>query len=357
MLTFLERVPRYHGAWSHYYNDETGVTLPLFGMYDNGGDIIETSYMIQGLLTARGYFNRRNAREQSLGKRITELWRAVEWSWFRESSDSAFLVWHWSPQWGYQIDHPLIGFNEALPTYLLGIASPTHPVTPGMYYSGWASQSERAQSYREGWSGNAEGKLYANGTTFFGIKLDVGVGTGGPLFFTHYIFMAYDPHLVRDRYTDSYFENSRNIALINRAWCIANPLQFKGYGADAWGLTASFGFNGYTTPAPDKFNDEGTITLTGALASFAYTPAESMAAFKHFYRDLGAELWGIYGPRDNYNPTKHWLAFHYMGLNQAPIVAMVENHRTGVLWRSFMSNPEIAEGLKKLAQETEAQRR
>jgi exo beta-1,2-glucooligosaccharide sophorohydrolase (non-reducing end) len=116
-------------------------------------------------------------------------------------------------------------------------------------------------------------------------------------------------------------------------------------------LTASFGFKGYTTPAPDKWNDEGTITLTGALSSFPYTPEASMAAFKHFYRDLGAELWGIYGPRDNYNPSQDWLAYHYMGLNQAPIVAMVENHRTGVLWRSFMSNPEIGEMLKKLARE------
>lgn len=357
ILSFLERVPRYHGAWSHYYNDETGATLPLFGMYDNGGDIIETSYMIQGLLTARGYFNRKATREQALGKRIRELWRAVEWDWYRDSPGSDFLVWHWSPQWGYQIDHPLIGFNESMPTYLLAMASPTHPVAPAMYYSGWASQSERAQRYREGWSGNAEGKLYGNGTTFYGIKLDVGVGTGGPLFFTHYIFMAYDPHALKDRFTSSYFENSRNIALINRAWCIENPMQFKGYGPDAWGLTASFGFNGYTTPAPDKFNDEGTITLTGALASFAYTPKESMQAFKHFYRDLGAELWGVYGPRDNYNPTKHWLAYHYMGLNQAPIVAMVENLRTGVLWRSFMSNPEIGAGLKKLEKETEDQRR
>ena len=178
-----------------------------------------------------------------------------------------------------------------------------------------------------------------------------GVSSGGPLFFTHYIFMGFDPRELRDRYTDSYFENSRHIAEINRAWCIANPMKFEGYGPNAWGLTASFGFKGYTTPAPDKWNDEGTITLTGALSSFPYTPDASMAAFKHFYRDLGAELWGIYGPRDNYNPSQDWLAYHYMGLNQAPIVAMVENHRTGVLWRAFMSNPEIGEMLKKLARE------
>lgn len=351
IVSFLERAPRYHGAWSHYYNDETAATMSLFGMYDNGGDIIETSYMIQGLLTARGYFNRKDSREQALGKRITALWHAVEWDWYRDSPDSPFLYWHWSPQWGFQIHHPLIGFNETLATYLLAIASPTHPVPASMYYSGWASQDPRAQSYREGWSGSPDGKLYANGQTYFGIKLDVGVSTGGPLFFTHYMFMAFDPRALRDRYTASYFENSRRIAQINRAWCIANPKKFEGYGPNAWGLTASFGFNGYTTPAPDQWNDEGTITLTGALASFPYTPEASMAAFKYFYRELGAELWGIYGPRDNYNPSQSWLAYHYMGLNQAPIVAMVENHRTGLLWRSFMANPEIGAMLKKLVKE------
>lgn len=351
LVSFLERAPRYHGAWSHYYDDETGATMSLFGMYDNGGDIIETSYMIQGLLTARGYFYRRDPREQALGKRITALWHAVEWDWYRMQPDSPYLYWHWSPQWGFQIRHPLIGFNETVVTYLLAMASPTHPVPASLYYSGWASQAENAQSYRQGWSGSPDGRLYANGQTFYGIKLDVGVSSGGPLFFIHYIFMAFDPHAIRDRYTDSYFENSRRIAEINRAYCIANPKNFAGYGADAWGLTASFGFNGYTTPAPDQWNDEGTITLTGALASFPYTPEGSMAAFKHFYRDLGAELWGIYGPRDNYNPSQGWLAYHYMGLNQAPIVAMVENHRTGVLWRSFMSNPEIGAMLKKLAKE------
>jgi hypothetical protein len=163
--------------------------------------------------------------------------------------------------------------------------------------------------------------------------------------------MGFDPRVMRDKYTDSYFENSRHIAEINRAYCIANPKKFDGYGPNAWGLTAGFGFNGYTTPAPDQWNDEGTITLTGALSSFPYTPEASMAAFKHYYRDLGAELWGIYGPRDNYNPGQQWLAFHYMGLNQAPIVAMIENHRSGILWKAFMSNAEIGEMLKKLEKE------
>ena len=348
IVGFLELAPKYHGAWSHYMNDATGATMPLFGQLDNGADILETSYLIQGLLTARQYFNHDDAHEQALDRRITRLWEGVEWDWFRQTDTSPFLYWHWSPQWGFQIHHPLIGFNETMAVYLLAISSPTHPVPPAMYYSGWAGQNDQAYSYRAGWSGTHDGDHYANGHTYAGIRLDVGVGSGGPLFFTHYTFMGFDPHILRDRYTPSYFANNRNIALINHAWCVDNPGHFKGYGSDAWGLTASFGFKGYTTPAPDSLNDEGTITLTGALSSFPYTPQQSMAAFKHYYRDLGQDLWGIYGPRDNYNPGQHWVATHYMGLNQAPIVAMVENYRTGLLWKSFMANPDIVQGLRKL---------
>lgn len=354
IVGFLERAPKYHGAWSHYMNDATGATMPLFGMLDDGGDLIETAFMIQGLLAARQYFDRGDAQERALRQRITALWEGVEWDRFRDRPDSAYLYWHWSPRWSYAIHHPLIGFNETMMAYLLAIASPTHPVPASLYYSGWASQDKRALEYRAGWSGSSDGDHYANGNRYYGIELDVGVGSGGPLFFTHYPFLGFDPHLLRDKYTKSYFDNNRNIALINRAWCMDNPKHFQGYGADAWGLTASFGPNGYSTPAPDKANDEGTITLTGALASFPYTPQASMAAFKHYYRDLGAELWGIYGPRDNYNPTLHWVSAHYMGLNQAPIVVMVENYRSGLLWKMFMANPEAREALKKLDAATQA---
>ncbi len=354
ILNFLERAPKYHGAWSHYMNDQTAETMPLFGMLDNGGDLVETAFLMQGLLTARQYFKNDGARGEAIYARITKLWEGVEWDWYRETAQGDFLYWHWSPEWGFQIHHPLIGDNETMPIYLLAIASPTHPVPASMYYSGWASQSELAQHYRQGWSGSTEGNHYGNGNTYEGIKLDVGVGSGGPLFFIHYQFVAFDPHQIKDRFTSSYFENSRNIALINHAWCVENPKHFAGYGDNAWGLTAGFGPMDYTTPAPDKMSDEGTIGLTGALSSFPFTPKESMAAFKHYYRDLGAELWTVYGPADNYNETLHWVSTHSMGLNQSPIAVMIENYRTGLLWKNFMANPEIAPMLKKLDEATEA---
>ena len=352
IVTFLEHAQRYHGAWSHYMDGSTGKTMPVFGMFDNGGDLVETSFLMEGLLTARQYFRGNSPAEQDLYRQITQLWETVEWDWYRGPEPGDFLYWHWSPEWKWQIQHPLIGFNEVMITYLLSMSSPTHPVPASMYYSGWASQAQRALDYRAGWSGSKDGDHYGNGKTYYGIKLDVGVGTGGPLFFTHYSFFGFDPHALHDRFTPSYFENNRNIALINRAYCIANPKHFGGYGPDAWGLTASDGPYGYVPHAPDEFSDKGTLTPTGALASFPYTPDASMAALKHYYRDLGGQTWDIYGPRDAYNPGESWISPIYMGLNQAPITVMVENYRTGLAWKQFMANPEIGEMLRKLDEVT-----
>ena len=348
IVSFLENAQRYHGAWSHYMDGATGKTMPVFGMFDNGGDLVETSFLMEGLLAARQYFHGDSDTERDLYRRISQLWETVEWDWYRGPKPGDFIYWHWSAEWGWQIQHPLIGFNEVMITYLLAMSSPTHAVPAEMYYSGWAGQSQNALDYRQGWSGSPDGNHYGNGHTYYGIKLDVAVGTGGPLFFTHYSFFGFDPHSLHDRYTSSYFENNRNIALVNRAYCIANPKHFKGYGPDAWGLTASDGPEGYVPHAPDDASDRGTLTPTGALASFPYTPEASMAAFKHYYRDLGAQLWDIYGPRDAYNPGENWISPIYMGLNQAPITVMIENHRTGLVWKNFMANPEIGGMLHKL---------
>jgi len=348
IVSFLEHAQRYHGAWSHYMNGTTGKTMAVFGMFDNGGDLVETSFLMQGLLVARQYFHGNSAAEQDLYRRISQLWETVEWDWYRSDPKSDFIYWHWSPEWVWQIHHPLIGFNEVMITYLLAMSSPTHGVPVDMYYSGWAGQSQTAISYRGGWSHAVDGDHYANGHTYYGIKLDVGVGTGGPLFFTHYSYMGFDPHSLHDRYASSYFENNRNIALINRAYSIANPKHFEGYGPNAWGLTACDGPEGYVPHAPDDGDDRGTLTPTGALASFPYTPDASMAAFKYYYRDLGAQLWDIYGPRDAFNLGQDWVSPIYMGLNQAPIVVMIENYRTGLIWKTFMSNPEIPDMLHKL---------
>ena len=347
ILDFLEKAPRYHGVWSHFMNGYTAQTMLVFGMFDNGGDLVETSFLMEGLLAARQYFKGTSEPEQDVYKRITQLWEGVEWDWYRHTAQDNALLWHWSPQWSWYIDHRLTGFNETMVTYLLAIASPTHGVPADLYYSGWAGQSPAAIAYRSGWSGSTAGDRYLNGNTYYGIKLDVGLGTGGPLFFTQYSYMGFDPRGIHDRYTD-YFENNRDIALINQAYCEANPGHFAGYSADDWGLTASDDQLGYLAHSPDLSSDNGTITPTGALSSFPYTPKASMAALKFFYRDLGDRLWGVYGPHDAFNLTHNWFSPVYMGLDQAPIVVMVENYRTGLIWKMFMSNPEIQPMLDKV---------
>ena len=347
IVGFLEKAQRYHGAWPHFMDGATGKTLPVFGLFDNGGDIVETAFLVEGLLTARQYLNRSDAAEQSLADRITGLWQAVEWDWYAKQTSDGAMLWHWSPQWSWRIHHRLTGFNETMAAYLLGIASTTHGIPAEYYYTGWASQSQEAFDYRVGWSGSPAGKSYGNGRTFEGIKLDVGVGDGGPLFFTQYSFMGPDPHAIQESYTN-YFENNRNIALINYRYCVRNPGRFKGYGPGEWGLTASLDPFGYGTHSPTPAHDNGTISPTAALGSFPYTPQESLAALKHFYRDLGDRLWGVYGPMDAFNETRNWYSPMYLGLDQAPITVMVENARTGLIWKTFMSNPEIAPMLAKI---------
>jgi hypothetical protein len=340
IVTFLEKAPRYHGVWSHFMDGTTTQTLPVFDMFDDGGDLVETSFLMEGLLAARQYFNGPSKREHDLYARISRLWETVEWDWYRHLPQSDALYWHWSPDWTWFIHHRLTGFNEVMITYLLAIASPTHGIPGELYYSGWANQKETGAAYRRGWSGTDEGEKYANGRTYDGIKLDVGVGPGGPLFFTHYSYMGFDPRGIRDRFTD-YFANNRNIARINLAYCIRNPGHYKGYGADLWGLTASDGPNGYLPHEPTRELDDGTMTFTGALSSFPYTPEASMRMLRHIYRDLGDQVWGVYGPRDAINLSQDWVSPIFMGLNQAPMVVMIENYRTGLIWKLFMSNPEV----------------
>ncbi|NTV65942.1 MAG: hypothetical protein HGA65_20740, partial [Oscillochloris sp.] len=271
----------------------------------------------------------------------------IEWDWYRRTPDGPCLYWHWSPEHGWHIDHPLIGWNETMIAYLLAIASPTHPVPASLYYSGWAADDEQAREYRRAWGKTRDGDGYRNGRSYDGVALDVGVGSGGPLFFAHYSYLAIDPHQISDRYTN-YFANNRALALINYRYCQANPGGYAGYGPGFWGLSACDDYSGYQAHDPTPKNDNGTIAPTAALASFPYTPEQSMAALRHLYRELGAQVWGIYGFRDAYNPTVNFVSPIFMGLNQAPITVMIENWRSGLLWRLLAADPEISLMLERL---------
>ena len=331
ITAFLERADRYHGAWPHFLSGSTGRRLPVFDIYDNGADLVETSFLMEGLLTARQYFARDGAEGQELFARITGLWEGVDWNWFRATPQHDALYWHWSPEYSFLIANRLTGWNEVMVTYLEAIASPTHGIP--------------ASDYTSGWVGEAIGNPYANGKSFYGIKLAVGRGTGGPLFFTDYSFMGFDPRGLRDRYAN-YFENNRAQALINQRYCMANPHHWKGYGEDTWGLTAVDGPDGYVPYEPTPELDDGTIAPTGAVSAMPYTPEASLAALKHYYRDLGAQVWSIYGFRDALNLEQNWYSGITMGLNQAPMVVMIENYRSGLVWKEYMANMEIRKALQ-----------
>jgi len=335
ILTFLEeKAQRFHGAWSHWLDGKTGRTV-RFSRYDDGGDLVETSFLIQGILTARRYFNRTDRVETDIRDRAARLWRGVEWDWYLRRPDKKGLLWHWSPRYGFKKDlHIGGGFNECMVTYLLAIASPTHPIPASCYHTGWVRTPDR----------------YVNGNEYYGYTQPVGRPLGGPLFFTHYSYLGFDPRLKRDKYCN-YFVNNRNTTLINRAYCIENPLKRKGYGPNVWGLTASYGPDGYSAHAPGR-RDSGTITPTACISAMPYTPKESMAAMKHLYHTYGKKIWGPFGFRDAFNPGRDWVAGLYLAIDQGPIVVMIENHRTGLPWKMFMSNPEIAPALKAIGFKT-----
>ena len=321
IANFLQNTAdKFHGAFSHWLNGTTGAVIP-FSTYDNGGDLVETAYLIQGLLTARQYFDQSNANEEQIRNLITQIWQGVEWRWYRRYPTSNFLYWHWSPNYGWQMNFAISGPNETMITYLLAIASPTFGVPASLYANGWASSS-----------------YYTNTNSFYGYRIWVGWNYGGPLFFQHYSFLGFDPRNIKDAYCN-YYNNAKNITLINREYCINNPHGFIGYNTYCWGLTASDDPTGYRVHEPT--NDNGTITPSAALSSMPYTPQESIDFLKHIYRTYGNNVWGEYGFKDAFNPTQNWYASSYLAIDQGPIIVMIENYRSRLLWNLFMANPEI----------------
>jgi hypothetical protein len=317
---------RFHGAFPHWLNGNTGTVIP-FSAKDNGADLVETSYLIQGLLCARQYFNSNNQAEAALRSDINTLWQETEWSWFRKNNENV-LYWHWSPTFQWDINLPIKGWNEALITYVLAASSPTHAIPKLVYDNGWAGHG-----------------AMRNGNTYFGFQLPLGPNLGGPLFFEHYSFLTINPFGLTDAYAN-YQTQAINHTKINHEYAKANPRNYYGYSDQVWGLTASDIPNGYTASAPD--NDRGVIAPTAALSSFPYTPVESMKALKFFYYKLGDRLWGDYGFKDAFSLHEPWFADSYLAIDQGPIIVMIENYRSGLLWNLFMSCPEVKIGLKSL---------
>ena len=326
MTDFLKNTAiKYHGAFPHWLNGATGATIP-FSTKDDGADLVETSYLMQGLLTARQYFNGSDADEILLRSKINNLWNAVEWNWFTKNQENV-LYWHWSPKYNWEMNFKISGWNEALITYVLAASSHNFSISKTVYDEGWAKNGQMK-----------------NGKQFYGITLPLGPDLGGPLFFAHYSFLGINPNGLTDSYANYGTQNVAH-SLINYNYCKANPKKFSGYSENCWGLTASDEKNGYSAHEPN--NDNGTISPTAALSSMPYTPKESMQALRFFYYKLGDKIWRNYGFVDAFNLTDIWFADSFLAIDQGPIIIMIENHRSQLLWKLFMSCPEVKSGMKK----------
>ncbi len=336
---FLNKADSYRGIYPHFLDGETGKAIP-FDRIDDGADLVETSYLMMGFLTARAYFNRNNVKEKYLSKRINEMWKAANWNWHAQNPERPnVLFWHWSPNHGFDMNFPIWGWNEALITYIMAASSPRYPISRKVYETSWTGVP-----------------TWKNGASYYGIRLPLGnFEGGGPLFFSHYTFMGINPNGLMDDYGIDYAEQTRNHTLINRAYCIANPKNYKGYSAKSWGLTAGDSVRGYV--AHDPTMDRGVIQPTAALSSMPFTPQHSMEALRYFYEELGDKLWTEYGFVDGFSEHHNWFAKSHIAIDQGPIIVMIENHRTGLLWNLFMNIPEIKNGLRRLGFKTEATHR
>lgn len=325
IINFLEKADRFHGAWPHWLKP-SGKAAP-FSKKDDGGDLVETAFLIQGLLTAKEYFNKPNVEELAIRDRIQKLWEEVEFDWYTKGEN--VLYWHWSENYGWDMNFPVGGYNEALIMYVLGAASPTHPI--------------QKKVYDEGWAGNG---VIAKDTTYYGLKTVLNhyehdKAPVGPLFWAHYSYLGLNPKGLTDQYAD-YWKLNQNHALIHYNHAVANPNNFKGYGEKLWGFTSSYSMKGYNGHRPD--NDLGVISPTAALSSMPYTPKESLAFLRHMYTEQDS-LVGKYGPFDAFSLEKKWSLPRYLAIDQGPIPVMIENYRSGLLWNYFMKNEDVKKGL------------
>ena len=332
ILTFFENANRFHGAWPHWINGSTGSVIP-FSPQDNGGDLVETAFFVQGLICVKQFFEGGTAAEDALAAKADVLWKGVEWDWYTQGQNA--LYWHWSPSNGFSINLELKGYNETLIAFILGAASPDHPISANVYHQGWASN----------------GSIVSTATQYnIPLVLDhVGTGTG-PLFWAHYSYLGLDPRNLSDQYAN-YWDLNVNHTNINYQHCVSNPNNYVEYGTECWGLTASYTRNadgsvGYTAHDPE--NDTGVISPTAAISSIPYTPEKSLAAMHYFYSKNDI-LFGPAGFYDAFSPHYNdWVTERYLAIDQGPEIIMIENYRTQLLWNLFMQNEDVQNGLDAL---------
>ncbi len=324
MVAFLrDGTPRQklHGAFPHWLHRQTGEVI-AFSDLDDGADLVETAFLLQGLLIAEQYFDK-DGRETELRAAIGQIWREVEWSWFADAENGG-LYWHWNPKHNFSLGMKIQGFNECLVAYILALASPTYPITRDIFDFWYAGSGYDRR-------------------TLYGYDLEASLPGGGPLFLSHYSFIGLNPWEMADaRVPSGYYVRNVKQVLSNRNYCLFAAPDSHRYDAAHWGLTASLTPDGYA--ANDPLHDEGVIAPTGALASLPYTPHYAMMALQSL---IAENRCGVYGPYDAYSFRDDWQSSDYLALDQLPIAAMLENYRSGLLWRLFMARDDIRTGLQK----------
>ncbi|SDS09037.1 glucoamylase family protein [Gramella sp. MAR_2010_147] len=332
---FLDSTPRFHGAWSHWLNGETG-EVQAFGEKDNGGDIVETSFLAQGFLVVREYLKNGSEEEKAVAAKYDKLWKGIEWNWYTNNKNG--IYWHWSPVYEWEMDFKIEGYNECLITYVLAASSPDHAIALEVYHNGWAR------------GGNITTNTKAYGLPLI-LKHNTRGDKAGPLFWAHYSYLGLNPKGLSDKYAN-YWDLNVNHTLINYEYAQENPKNFKTYSPESWGLTASYTRNGddgigYTAHSPDT--DKGVVSPTAAISSIPYTPQKSLAAMRYFYTDLNDLVWGPAGFYDAFSlEGEEWVAPRYLAIDQGPMIVMIENYRSGLIWDLFMGAPEVQKGLENL---------
>jgi hypothetical protein len=311
----------YNGWFYHFLDMDTGVRYTRFNTEVSS---VDTALLLGGVLYAKQYFAGTNAQETTIRILAERIYDRLDWDWMARKSDVLSMGWH--PETGF-LQATWNGYNEAMLLYCLGLAASNHPLPPSAW-SRWAG------SYT--WATNRSEPFI----------------TFGPLFGHQYSHCWIDFRNQADAYVGprcpSYFENSRRATLAQREYCIANPAGHLGYGSNIWGLTACDGPGGYSARGANPVqNDDGTIAPTAAGSSLPFTPEYSLPALRCFYDQFRTNLWTGYGFRDAFNLRANWWGPDVLGIDQGPMVIMIENYRSQSVWRTFMQNPEVQRGLRR----------
>ena len=288
---------------------------------------IDTALLFAGIIDAKQYFDTADPVDVEVRALADSIYYRADWEFMRNFAPSIYMG--WKPGTGFSTFGQWIGYNEAMILFILALGSPTHPV-PATTWTAWTSGYNWSTQY---------GQTYV---------------IFPPLFGHQYSHCWIDFRSIYDTYMANrgitYFENSRRATLAQRAYCIANPSGRVGYGANQWGLTASDGPTGYNARgAPPSQNDDGTISPTAVGGAVPFAPEVAIPALHHLYDTYGPQLFSTYGFRDAFNLTVNpdWYDTDYIGIDQGPIIVMIENYRTGKVWQRFMANPDIQRGLQR----------